>query len=80
MSYSFFCVLGLETIGGFRSRYKQEGIVPFVVDAVNAMAHALDDMRHDLCPRNAFCHHLDPPDGLLLLKYIRNVSFIGKMK
>ena len=29
--------------------YKQEGVVPFVIDAVYAMAHALHDMINDVC-------------------------------
>ena len=69
---------GQEKISGHRSRYKQEGIVPFVVDAVYAMAHALNNMRLRWCRGQKFCHRLDPPDGKELLEYIRNVSFIGK--
>uniref|UniRef100_A0A1I8HIK2 G_PROTEIN_RECEP_F3_4 domain-containing protein n=1 Tax=Macrostomum lignano TaxID=282301 RepID=A0A1I8HIK2_9PLAT len=40
---------GKEVIGT-HSRYEQEGLVPMVVDAVLAMAHAIDRMHEALCP------------------------------
>lgn len=59
--------------------YQQEGIVPFVVDAVYAMAHALTGLMQEQCegldPRKCTVPH--PPDGKQLLHYIRNVSFTG---
>lgn len=51
------------------------------VDAVYAMAHAVHRMIADVCGPNAreLCAELRPaPSGKELLKYIRNVSFIGK--
>lgn len=60
--------------------YEQEGLVPFVVDAVYAMAHAVHRMIIDVCGPDAreLCDELKPaPSGRNLLKYIRNVNFIG---
>ena len=51
------------------------------VDAVYAMAHAVHQMIRDVCGPEArkLCAKLRPaPQGKDLLKYIRNVSFIGK--
>lgn len=63
-------------------RYEQEGLVPFVVDAVYAMAHALHQMIQDKCGTSGtpyLCQELTPvPNGQELLQYIRNVSFIGR--
>lgn len=53
-----------------------------IVDAVYAMAHALHKMILDKCGPNAreLCTELRPaPSGRELLKYIRNVSFIGNI-
>ncbi|CAG0880569.1 unnamed protein product [Cyprideis torosa] len=61
--------------------YIQEGMVPFVVDAVYAIAHALDHMIRVECGNKAVrdCDKIQPvPGGDLLLSYIRNVSFIGR--
>uniref|UniRef100_T1J4D3 G-protein coupled receptors family 3 profile domain-containing protein n=1 Tax=Strigamia maritima TaxID=126957 RepID=T1J4D3_STRMM len=60
--------------------YKQEGLVPFVVDAVFAMAHALHNMMNDVCLNSSItlCPQMQPkPEGHQLLSYIRNVSFMG---
>ena len=51
------------------------------VDAVYAMAHAVHKMIGDVCGSHSgeLCAELKPaPQGKDLLKYIRNVSFIGK--
>lgn len=58
----------------------QEGVVPFVVDAVYAMAHALHNMRTAVCadPSYELCDAMNPPAGPELLRFIRNVSFIGQ--
>lgn len=50
------------------------------VDAVYAMAHAVHRMIIDVCGPDAreLCDELKPaPSGRNLLKYIRNVNFIG---
>ncbi|XP_051752184.1 metabotropic glutamate receptor 4 isoform X2 [Ctenopharyngodon idella] len=63
---------------GKDSSYEQEGKVMFVIDAVYAMAHALHNMHKDLCPgKVGLCSKMDPVDGALLLKYIRNVKISG---
>ena len=58
-------------------QYKQEGVVPFVINAVYAMAHALHNMIDATCRGRHFCSEVNPPDGSILLQYIRNASFIG---
>ncbi|GAB6033504.1 Metabotropic glutamate receptor 8 [Chamberlinius hualienensis] len=63
------------------ANYEQEGLVPFVVDAVYSMAYALHNMIADTCGNDPFylCDEVsNAPDGPTLLQYIRNVSFIGK--
>ncbi|XP_076343953.1 metabotropic glutamate receptor 3-like [Tachypleus tridentatus] len=58
------------------NKYEQEGLVPFVIDAVYAMAHALHNMIKDRCESFLKCDEIYPaPTGNELLAYIRNVSF-----
>lgn len=53
----------------------------FVIDAVYTMAHALHNMHKDLCPAKVgLCSRMDPIDGSLLLKYIREVKITGTMQ
>lgn len=61
--------------------YTQEPFVPFVIDAVYAMAHALDAMYRDVCTNTStghLCQLMDPPDGATLLDYVRRVNFTSK--
>ncbi|KYN01754.1 Metabotropic glutamate receptor 7 [Cyphomyrmex costatus] len=64
--------------------YEQEGLVPFVVDAVYAMAHGVHNVIEEECVNNLgtshyLCESLVPaPDGPRLLQHIHNVSFIGR--
>ncbi|KAL6267343.1 hypothetical protein P5V15_000418, partial [Pogonomyrmex californicus] len=64
--------------------YEQEGLVPFVVDAVYAMAHGVHNVIEEECVNNLgtphyLCKTLEPaPDGPRLLQHIRNVTFIGR--
>ncbi|XP_043471687.1 metabotropic glutamate receptor 7-like isoform X1 [Leptopilina heterotoma] len=64
--------------------YEQEGLVPFVVDAVYAMAHGIHNLIEDVCvetdeSEHYLCDSLKPaPRGQQLLQYIRNVTFIGR--
>ncbi|KAG5319200.1 GRM7 protein, partial [Pseudoatta argentina] len=64
--------------------YEQEGLVPFVVDAVYAMAHSVHNVIEEECVNNLgtshyLCESLIPaPDGPRLLQHIRNISFIGR--
>ena len=61
------------------TQHTQEGLVPFVVDAVYAMAHALHNMHKNLCQSDeGMCKRMFPINGALLLKYIRKVQFVGK--
>ncbi|XP_072928545.1 metabotropic glutamate receptor 7-like isoform X1 [Hemitrygon akajei] len=68
---------GEERIG-LHSQYQQEGKVQFVIDAVYAMAHALQNMHKNLCPGYiGICPAMDPISGEDLLRYIRNIHFNG---
>lgn len=65
------------------SDYEQEGLVPFVVDAVYAAAYGIHSLVKKECGNNPFylCDKLKPaPGGMQLLKHLRNVSFIGRQK
>ncbi|XP_069942586.1 metabotropic glutamate receptor 8-like [Cherax quadricarinatus] len=65
---------GQETI-----THEQEGLVPFVVDAVYAMAWAFHNLLQDRCGDLTLCEAALPsPSGQEMLHYIRNVSFIGQ--
>lgn len=59
--------------------YEQEGLVPFVIDAVYAFAHAVDDIIRKQCGVNeGDCwQSLLPIAGHKMLKSIHNVSFKG---
>src|SRR2546422_1899116 len=83
---SLFAQLGDERL----KKYEQEGLVPFVVDAVYAMAHAIHNYYVDHChlgansgavgsqsmswSRDNSCLN-ETIKGSDLLLYIRNVSF-----
>nr|XP_043895037.1 glutamate receptor, metabotropic 6a isoform X2 [Solea senegalensis] len=68
---------GDERIGR-DSSYEQEGKVQFVIDAVYAVAHALNNMVQNFCPSGAgVCGSMDPVEGRSLLEYIRAVNFNG---
>nr|XP_032822592.1 metabotropic glutamate receptor 8-like [Petromyzon marinus]XP_032822593.1 metabotropic glutamate receptor 8-like [Petromyzon marinus] len=68
---------GEERIG-VDAPYEQEGKVPFVIDAVYAMAHALHSMHQELCPDAVgLCPRMNPVNGQELLRYIRKVNFTG---
>lgn len=64
-----------------KHKYEQEGLVQFVIDSVYALAHALHNYLHSKCTseRMKDCHLLNSPDREELLKFIRNVSFKGRM-
>lgn len=65
--------------------YEQEGLVPFVIDAVYSFAKALDDIIKDKCGTDYIDHKqrvdcvqkLLPIAGPELLRALHNVSFIG---
>lgn len=73
------------------TKYEQEGLVPFVVDAVYALAHAIHNLLNDRCQEwtrgskrpfrwspNESCIQ-EPIKSRELLNYIRKVRFIGKL-
>jgi Receptor family ligand binding region len=61
--------------------YEQEGLVPFVIDAVYALAHAIDDIIKSRCGDYGYggdCwKSLLPIGGYEMLTFIHNVSFKG---
>lgn len=70
-----------QTVTG---RYKQNSKVPFVIDAVYAFAHALHNLLLNVCGEVKLCHqaaiHKDHGvivNGELLLRYLKNVSFVS---
>ncbi|XP_077451994.1 metabotropic glutamate receptor 8-like isoform X1 [Stigmatopora argus] len=68
---------GLEKVGR-DSAYEQEGKVQFVMDAVYAMAHALDRLQRQLCAGHpGLCPRMANVDGKELLAHIRAVNFNG---
>ncbi|XP_061629903.1 metabotropic glutamate receptor 8-like isoform X1 [Phyllopteryx taeniolatus] len=68
---------GLEKVGR-DSTYEQEGKVQFVMDAVYAMAHALDRVHRQLCAgQPGLCPRMANVDGKDLLPHIRAVNFNG---
>ncbi|XP_077373909.1 glutamate receptor, metabotropic 8b isoform X2 [Festucalex cinctus] len=68
---------GLEKVGR-DSAYEQEGKVQFVMDAVYAMAHALDRLQRRLCAgRAGLCPRMADVDGEELLAHVRAVDFNG---
>lgn len=62
-----------------REGYEQEGLVPFVIDAVYAFAHAVDDIiRMECGVYEGECWQSQLPiAGHKMLKSIHNVSFKG---
>ncbi|RWS25509.1 metabotropic glutamate receptor 8-like protein [Leptotrombidium deliense] len=91
------CFTFVVDLAAFRNEYpdnyKQEGFAPFVVDAVYAMAHAIQNLLKDRCFHNSKTNHehhqehvwdrnnsciKEPIKGHELLSYIRKVSFRSK--
>ena len=65
-----------------RNGYKQRRFLHFVRDAVYAVAHALDDMRADVCGRDSvgLCDAMRPPDEDAFAGYLARVSFKGEKR
>lgn len=60
--------------------YEPEKQLQFVSDAVMAFAYAFKAMHKDLCQsRQGLCSQMNPIDGTLLLEYLKNVNFTGKL-
>lgn len=61
-----------------KPKFKQEGLVQFVINSVYALAHAIQDMLNVRCPGwRGLCLRYHELAGPELLNYIRNVSFTG---
>ncbi|CAH0585979.1 unnamed protein product [Chrysodeixis includens] len=55
-----------------------EAQLQFVTDAVLAFAHAIRDMHRELCGgKPGLCDAMRPASGATLLRYLRQVRFIG---
>uniref|UniRef100_A0A1I8JEP4 G_PROTEIN_RECEP_F3_4 domain-containing protein n=1 Tax=Macrostomum lignano TaxID=282301 RepID=A0A1I8JEP4_9PLAT len=78
-SFSLLQRSGRERIG-VNSRYEQEGLVPMVLDAVQAMSRAIEDMHNSLCKNVTLskCRWLNSTiNGTQLRDFIRSVNFSG---
>ncbi|KAF8790267.1 Metabotropic glutamate receptor like protein [Argiope bruennichi] len=62
----------------FDNGYEPERQLQFVSDAVLTFAYAIRAMHRDLCGgTSGLCPEMDPPDGQVLLSYMKSVSFKG---
>ncbi|NXG54181.1 GRM1 protein, partial [Hemiprocne comata] len=58
--------------------YVQDSKMGFVINAIYAMAHGLQNMHHSLCPGHVgLCDAMKPIDGRKLLDFLLKSSFIG---
>ncbi|ETE73181.1 hypothetical protein L345_00983, partial [Ophiophagus hannah] len=58
--------------------YVQDSKMGFVINAIYAMAHGLQNMHHALCPGHVgLCDAMKPIDGSKLLESLLNSSFTG---
>ncbi|KAM8809779.1 metabotropic glutamate receptor 1 [Eudromia elegans] len=58
--------------------YVQDSKMGFVINAIYAMAHGLQNMHHALCPGHVgLCDAMKPIDGSKLLEFLLKSSFIG---
>ncbi|ELT88339.1 hypothetical protein CAPTEDRAFT_89748 [Capitella teleta] len=58
--------------------FEQDAKLGFVVNAMYTMAHALHQMRNDLCTNTSevgLCAEMSPVNGTIFLQYLLNVSF-----
>ena len=67
------------------SGYRQNSKVPFTIDAVYAIAHAINNLQHDLCSGDEICGEIveysnghTNINGELLKTYLQNVNFSGE--
>ncbi|XP_010157596.1 PREDICTED: metabotropic glutamate receptor 1, partial [Eurypyga helias] len=66
---------GNETL---EENYVQDSKMGFVINAIYAMAHGLQNMHHSLCPGYVgLCDAMKPIDGSKLLEFLLKSSFIG---
>ncbi|CAG5032639.1 unnamed protein product [Parnassius apollo] len=74
-NYTRICT-GEERLSANNTEF--EGQLQFVADAVFAFVHAIRDMHRDLCgDKFGLCQEMRPISGPLLLRYLRQVRFIG---
>ncbi|XP_037376432.1 metabotropic glutamate receptor 1 isoform X2 [Talpa occidentalis] len=58
--------------------YVQDSKMGFVINAIYAMAHGLQNMHHALCPGHVgLCDAMKPIDGRKLLDFLIKSTFIG---
>ncbi|EMP39093.1 Metabotropic glutamate receptor 1 [Chelonia mydas] len=58
--------------------YVQDSKMGFVINAIYAMAHGLQNMHHSLCPGHVgLCDAMTPIDGSKLLEFLIKSSFTG---
>uniref|UniRef100_A0A3B4BGW1 G-protein coupled receptors family 3 profile domain-containing protein n=1 Tax=Periophthalmus magnuspinnatus TaxID=409849 RepID=A0A3B4BGW1_9GOBI len=58
--------------------YVQDSKMGFVINAIYAMAHGLQDLHQELCPgQRGLCQAMKPVDGSLLLDFLLRTSFRG---
>lgn len=70
-----FPVLGNESL---EENYVQDSKMGFVINAIYAMAHGLQNMHHSLCPGHVgLCDAMKPIDGSKLLEFLLKSTFIG---
>ena len=72
------CDLDNQVISPNTTNYRQYSQVPLVINAVYAIAHAIQDMIHALCPSEDLCSEIltgGAISGELLHQYLLNVSF-----
>lgn len=71
----FLTVVGNESL---EENYVQDSKMGFVINAIYAMAHGLQNMHHSLCPGHVgLCDAMKPIDGSKLLEFLLKSSFIG---
>ncbi|KAM7340825.1 hypothetical protein ACRRTK_001440 [Alexandromys fortis] len=70
-----------RVLGGNESleeNYVQDSKMGFVINAIYAMAHGLQNMHHALCPGHVgLCDAMKPIDGRKLLDFLIKSSFVG---
>lgn len=72
---SLFYVAGNESL---EENYVQDSKMGFVINAIYAMAHGLQNMHHALCPGHVgLCDAMKPIDGSKLLDFLIKSTFIG---
>lgn len=70
-----FYVAGNESL---EENYVQDSKMGFVINAIYAMAHGLQNMHHALCPGHVgLCDAMKPIDGSKLLDFLIKSTFIG---